>query len=66
MKEAISLGYRHIDCASAYGNEAEVGAAIREKIQDGTVKRDDLYVVTKVQIIREINACLCCLFLLLA
>ena len=48
MKEAINLGYRHIDTAFAYGNEAEVGAAIREKIQDGTVKREDLYVCTKV------------------
>lgn len=31
-----------------YGNEKEIGEAIKEKISDGTVKREDLFVVTKL------------------
>lgn len=47
-KHAIDAGYRHFDTAYLYGNEAEVGSAIREKIADGTVKREEIFIVTKV------------------
>ncbi len=41
---AIAAGYRHIDTATMYGNEAEVGAGIRIS----GVPRDDLFVTTKI------------------
>ncbi|XP_049632269.1 aldo-keto reductase family 1 member C15-like isoform X4 [Suncus etruscus] len=47
-KVAIDVGYRHIDSAYLYQNEEEVGAAMREKVADGTVRREDLFYTTKV------------------
>ncbi|XP_018426638.1 PREDICTED: prostaglandin-E(2) 9-reductase-like [Nanorana parkeri] len=47
-KVAIEVGYRHIDSAYIYGNEVEVGCAIREKIVDGTVRREDLFFTGKL------------------
>ncbi|MEU5598434.1 aldo/keto reductase [Streptomyces sp. NPDC020298] len=43
---ALELGYRHIDTAAAYGNEREVGEAIRTS----AVPRDDLFIETKIWI----------------
>lgn len=48
VKAALEVGYRHIDCALIYGNEVEVGRAIREKIADGTVKRKDVFYTSKL------------------
>lgn len=46
--DAISLGYRHIDTAWLYLVEDQVGEGVRAAIKDGLVKREDMFIVTKV------------------
>ncbi|KAF8903671.1 NADP-dependent oxidoreductase domain-containing protein [Gymnopilus junonius] len=47
IKCAIKTGYRHLDTAEMYGTEREVGMAIKESIEEGVVKREELFVTTK-------------------
>jgi len=44
VEEALDIGYRHLDTASMYGNEAQVGEGIRA---NGT-RRDEIFITTKV------------------
>ena len=44
VEYALKIGYRHIDTARIYGNESDVGAAVRES----GVKREDIFVTTKL------------------
>ena len=46
--EAIKVGYRHIDCAMIYANEAEIGKALKDAMESGLVKRKDLWITSKL------------------
>lgn len=48
VKIALSEGYRHIDCAATYGNEAEIGNAFSEVFSKGKIKREDVWVTSKL------------------
>ncbi|CAJ1933645.1 unnamed protein product [Sphenostylis stenocarpa] len=45
---SIKIGYRHFDSAADYKNEAEVGEALKEAFDSGLVKREDLFITTKL------------------
>ncbi|KAM8930938.1 aldo-keto reductase family 1 member A1 [Pelodytes ibericus] len=49
VKYALGVGYRHVDCASVYGNETEVGDAIKESVKPETgLKREEIFVTSKL------------------
>lgn len=48
IRWAIKLGYRHIDCAPIYGNEKEIGQALHDAMAEGDIKREDLFVTSKL------------------
>ena len=48
VKTAVEVGFRHLDAAERYRNEAEVGAALKELFAQRTVRREELFVTTKL------------------
>jgi alcohol dehydrogenase (NADP+) len=47
-RTALEAGFRHFDCAERYRNEEQVGEAIRQGIQGGSLTRGDLFITTKL------------------
>jgi diketogulonate reductase-like aldo/keto reductase len=47
-RTALEVGFRHLDCAERYRNEAAVGDAIQDAIKAGTLRREELFVTTKL------------------
>jgi len=48
VQVALEAGYRHVDCAPIYGNETEVGQALRDAFDNGGVVRDDVWITSKL------------------
>eukprot|EP00122_Pirum_gemmata_P011194 Pgem_evm1s10361 len=48
VKAAIKCGYRMIDTANDYGNEVNVGEALKEVFDEGIVSRDELFIQSKL------------------
>jgi alcohol dehydrogenase (NADP+) len=48
VREAIRIGYRHIDCAAIYGNEKEIGEALQAAFKAGEVQREELWITSKL------------------
>ncbi|KAF6039651.1 hypothetical protein EB796_002031 [Bugula neritina] len=48
VRVALDAGYRHIDTAQNYYNEDEIGEALEEKIKEGGVTREEVFVTTKL------------------
>lgn len=48
VKMALEAGYRHIDCAATYGNEAEIGEALDEVFSKGKIKREEVWITSKL------------------
>ena len=47
VRYAASIGYRHFDCASVYGNEHRIGRAFRELLQSG-LHREEVWITSKL------------------
>ncbi|XP_049795397.1 1,5-anhydro-D-fructose reductase-like [Schistocerca nitens] len=48
IDKALEIGYRHIDTAQRYNNEAQIGRALKKWLDSGKIKREDLFIVTKL------------------
>jgi len=47
-KTALDVGFRHLDCAERYRNEEAVGDAMQAALNAGTIRREDVFVTTKL------------------
>ncbi len=48
VRDALAAGYRHIDCARVYKNEAEIGVVLNEVLSSGLLIREDLWITGKL------------------
>jgi len=48
VREALKAGYKHLDCAPIYRNEAEIGNVLSEVFSQGKIKRTDVFITSKL------------------
>ncbi|OWR43401.1 3-dehydroecdysone 3beta-reductase [Danaus plexippus plexippus] len=48
VMQAIDVGYRHFDTAEIYGTEEELGEGVRRKMEEGAVRREELFITDKL------------------
>ncbi|WP_285429417.1 aldo/keto reductase [Pseudomonas sp. fls2-241-R2A-110] len=48
VKAALEAGFRHFDCAERYRNEEQIGVAFKEVLDEGKIRREDLFITTKL------------------
>jgi alcohol dehydrogenase (NADP+) len=48
VKSALEVGYRHIDCATIYLNEADIGVAFKDVFSAGEIPREDVWITSKL------------------
>jgi alcohol dehydrogenase (NADP+) len=48
VRDAIIIGYKHFDCAWVYENESEIGDALSDAIENGDIKREELWITSKL------------------
>ncbi|XP_056454499.1 aldo-keto reductase family 1 member B1 [Gadus chalcogrammus] len=62
VEAGVAAGYRHIDTAHNHHNEVDVGRALRSKIQQGVIRREDMFITSKLWLTHhapeDIPACL--------
>ncbi|XP_055333933.1 1,5-anhydro-D-fructose reductase-like [Paramacrobiotus metropolitanus] len=57
VEDAIDIGYRHFDCALIYENEEEIGNAIKRKVDQGVISREDVFLTTKLPVYKNDPEC---------
>lgn len=48
VEYALDYGYRHVDCASVYGNEAQIGTVLKKIFMAGTLSREEVWITSKL------------------
>ena len=48
VETALRAGYRSLDCAHMYGNEAGIGDGLQKCFKEGVVKREDVFITSKL------------------